>query len=205
VNEEAAAETFDEAMNSLPESDVEQPAEPEKAARLVATRSTNRANRPSGPWMGWMALASSVVAVIAATALLSDYIVDLWPPAKRLYAMVNLPISGPATGLEIRDIEARYEASPAGPRLVIEGDIVNISNEVKTVPLVRVALRGEDQEVLTDWVFVATDINMIPNEIVTFRTSREAPPENATGAALGFSSAPPPQASVQLERSVARD
>ena len=152
-----------------------------------------------------MALASSVVAVIATTALLADYIVDIWPPAKRLYAMVNLPLSGPAAGLEIRDIKAHYEASPAGPRLVIEGDIVNISSEVKAVPLIRVALRGEDQEVITDWIFEATDINMIPNEIVTFRTSRETPPVNATGAALGFSSEPPPQNGVELERSAARN
>lgn len=202
---DAPAESFDAALDSLPESEPDHAADTEPAARLVATRMANRANRPSGPWMGWMALASCVVAVIAGTVLLADTIVDLWPPAKRLYAMVGLPLSGPATGLEIRNIQARYEASPTGPRLVIEGDIVNISSDVKAVPLVRVALRDETEEVLTDWLFVATDINMIPNEIVTFRTSHEAPPQNAFGAALGFSSEPPPENGPELERSAARE
>ena len=150
-------------------------------------------------------MASCIVAVVAGTVLLSDTIVEIWPPAKRLYAMVNLPLSGPTTGLEIRNIEARYEASPNGPRLVIEGEVVNVSTEVKPVPLVRVALRDDDQEVVADWLFAATDMNMIPSEIVTFRTSHESPPENATGAALGFSSDPPPKNGPALERSAAAE
>ncbi len=203
--EDAAIASFDETTDSLPASEPEQLTEPEAVSRLVATRMADRANRPSGPRMGWMALASCIVAVIAGTVLLADTVVEIWPPAKRLYAMFNLPLSSPATGLEIRNIQARYEASPAGPRLVIVGDIVNISNEVKAVPLLHVALRDEAQQVLADWLFVATDINMIPNEVVTFRTSHETPPENAIGAALGFSSQPPPQNGPDLERSAARE
>jgi hypothetical protein len=203
--EDAPVASFDEAMDGLPASEPQSPTDSDAAAQLVATRVAQRANRQSGPRMGWMALASCVVAVIAGAVLLADTIVEIWPPAKRLYAMVNLPLSSPATGLEIRNIQARYEASPAGPRLVIEGDIVNISNEVKAVPPLQVALRNEAQEVLTDWLFVATDINMIPNEIVTFRTSHDAPPENAIGAALGFSSEPPPENGPELERSAARE
>lgn len=203
--EDAIAETLEAGLDDQPDPEPEPVAEPAPAPQLVATRMAGRANRPSGPLMGWMALASAIVAVVAGTVLLSEYVVELWPPAKRLYAMVNLPISSPAEGLEVRNIQVRYEESDDGPRLIIEGDIVNVSNEIKVVPPMRVALRGADQEILTDWAFVATDINMMPNEIVTFRTNREAPPENAIGAALGFSSEPPPGNGVTLERSAARD
>lgn len=195
----------EESALEAPESEPIDEPEMEPAAQLVATRPAGRPNRQSSAWMGSMALASAFVAVVAGTVLLADYIVDLWPPAKRLYAMVNLPISSPADGLEIRDIRARYEASPRGPRLIIEGDIVNVSSDVKAVPLLRVALHDEEQEILTDWVFAPTDVNMIPNEIVTFRTSRETPPVNATGAALGFSSEPVPETGATLERSAARE
>ncbi len=208
---------IEDAADDLPEFPVEEPieevVEPEQievpemepAAKLVATRPAGRPNRPSSGWMGWTAFASATVAVIAGTILLADYIVELWPPAKRLYAMVNLPLSSPSAGLELRDIRARYEASPEGPRLVIEGDIVNVSSDVKAVPMLRVALHDDDQEILTDWVFAPTDLNMMPNEIVTFRTRREAPPANATGAALGFSSEPVPKIGASLERSAARE
>jgi predicted Zn finger-like uncharacterized protein len=160
------------------------------AEALVASRVANRrqqARGTSGAWMGWTALASVVVVILASAILLADTISEVWPPAKRLYAMINLPIAGPAAGLDIQNIRAHFEDTAAGPQLVIEGDIINLSTSVKAVPKVRVSLNDSARTELTQWVFSATDFNLIPSEIVTFRTSVSAPPDAAVFAALGFS------------------
>ena len=159
------------------------------AEALVASRVASRrqAQRSSGAWMGWTALASTVVVILASAILLADTISEVWPPAKRLYAMINLPIAGPAAGLDIQNIRAHFEDTAAGPQLVIEGDIVNLSTSVKAVPKVRVSLNDSARTEVTQWVFSATDFNLIPSEIVTFRTSVSAPPDAAVFAALGFS------------------
>ena len=163
------------------------------AATLVAARRVARSDqRQTGAWMGWTALASVIAVILASSVLLADTISELWPPAKRLYAMVNLPLAGPAAGLDIQNIKAHFEDGADGPMLIIEGDIVNMSGAVKSVPMVRVSLNDESRNELTQWVFAATDFNLIPSEIVAFRTSHQAPPEAAVFAALGFSSDPPP-------------
>ena len=163
------------------------------AATLVAARRMARSDqRQSGAWMGWTALASVIAVFLASSVLLADTISEFWPPAKRLYAMVNLPLAGPAAGLDIQNIKAHFEDGAEGPMLIIEGDIANMSGAVKSVPLVRVSLNDESRNELTQWTFAATDFNLIPSEIVAFRTSHQAPPEAAVFAALGFSSDPPP-------------
>ncbi len=163
------------------------------AATLVAARRVARSDqRQTGAWMGWTALASVIAVILASSVLLADTISELWPPAKRLYAMVNLPLAGPAAGLDIQNIKAHFEDGADGPMLIIEGDIVNMSGAVKSVPMVRVSLNDESRNELTQWVFAATDFNLIPSEIVAFRTSHQAPPEATVFAALGFSSDPPP-------------
>jgi hypothetical protein len=48
-------------------------------------------------------------------------------------------------------------------------------------------LRDAEQRDLDDWVFQATDLNMLPSETVSFSTTRDSPPQAAAGAALGFS------------------
>lgn len=163
------------------------------AETLVAARRIARSDqRQSGAWMGWTALASMIAVILASSVLLADTISEIWPPAKRLYAMVNLPLAGPAAGLDIQNIKAHFEDGADGPLLVIEGDIVNMSGAVKSVPMVRVSLNDESRNELTQWVFAATDFNLIPSEIVAFRTSHQAPPEATIFGALGFSSDPPP-------------
>ena len=159
---------------------------------VAASRMARSTQRQSTAWMGWTALVSVVAVILASSILLAETISELWPPAKRLYAMVNLPLTGPAAGLDIQDIAAHFEDGENGPILVIEGNIVNMSGSVKSVPMVRVSLNDESRAPLTEWVFTATDFNLIPSEIVTFRTSRQAPPEAAVFASLGFSSTSPP-------------
>ena len=142
-----------------------------------------------GAWVGWSVLVSIVVAALAAMTLLSETVVGAWPPAKRVYAMVGLPFSSPGDGLDIRDLEAHFETGPGGPRLIVMGEIVNVSPTAKTVPMVRVVLRDAARREIEGWLFRATELNMMPDETVSFRTAHDAPPAAAVDAALGFAGA----------------
>lgn len=144
----------------------------------------------SNSWVGWTAMVSVVVALLAGLALLSDTVIEAWPPAKRLYAMVGLPFTTLGEGLELRNIEARFEPGPNGSRLIILGDVVNITRHAQSVPMVRVVLRDEAATEMEGWLFQATDLNMMPSEIVSFRTAHESPPDGAKDAVLGFSETP---------------
>ena len=150
-----------------------------------------------GSWVGWTAMVSVLVALVAGLALLSDTVIEAWPPAKRLYAMVGLPFETLGEGLEIRNIEARFEQGPNGSRLIILGDIVNLTRHARTVPMVRVVLRDNAEVELEGWMFQATDLNMMPSETVSFRTAHESPPDGATDAVLGFTEAPVEAAASQ--------
>jgi len=176
---------------------------PRPAAPALTAAPAFRPRQRSSGWLGWTAVASVVVAMSAAAALLADLVIEVWPPSKRLYAMAGLPFAAPGEGLEMRNITARIEPAGDGTRLVIEGNIVNVSREVRPVPLVRVVLR-DDRRDLASWRFLATDVNMIPNENVSFTTFYDRVPASATGAALGFSSAPVTNVPVP-ERAAARE
>jgi predicted Zn finger-like uncharacterized protein len=153
--------------------------------------SASRASQNGGgSWVGWTALFSVLVTLAAGLALLSDSVIATWPPAKRLYAMAGLPFTRLGEGLEIRNIEARFEPGPNGSRLIILGNIVNISRHARTVPMVRVVLRDGQDTDLGGWLFQATDLNMMPSETVTFRTVHESPPDAARDAVLGFTEMP---------------
>ncbi|MDP6353407.1 MAG: DUF3426 domain-containing protein, partial [Alphaproteobacteria bacterium] len=137
-------------------------------------------------WIGWAALAAVIVVVAAATALLRDPIVAAWPNARLLYTTVGLPLVPPEPELEIRSL-APVRTTEAGESvLVIEGEILNMSSTAKPVPPIRVVLRDEDQQDLAAWTFEAYDVNMVPREIVAFKTSYPDPPDAAVGAFLSF-------------------
>ena len=180
--------------------------EPAHHAPALSAAPAIRSSQRAGHWSGFTALASVMIAGLAALALLADVVIEVWPPSKRLYAMVGLPFAGPGEGLEIRNITARIEAGADGARLVIEGDIVNVSRDVKPAPMVQVVLRDAADKDVASWRFPASETNMIPSETVSFRTAYDRPPAGAAGAALGFSSAPAATIAVpRPERAAARD
>lgn len=177
--------------------------QPEPAAEPMAAPVPNEEDRPPirrvttvapakrgpkvGPQaVGWAALAAVVVLVLGGTALLRDSIVDAWPPARLLYTTVGLPVGTASLGLEIRNVQRSSVEDGGATKLVLEGEIVNISGQVTPVPPIRVVLRDDANADLAEWTFQATDVNMIPQEIIAFTTSLVDPPADAAGAFLSF-------------------
>lgn len=154
--------------------------------RVTTVAPAKRGPKVSAQAVGWAALAAVVVLVVGGAALLRDSIVDAWPPARLLYTTVGLPVGATSLGLEIRNVRHSSVEEGGDATLLLEGEIVNISGQVKRVPMIRVVLRDDANADLADWTFQATDVNMIPQEIIAFTTSLPNPPADAFGAFLSF-------------------
>jgi hypothetical protein len=95
-------------------------------------------------------------------------------------------VGAASLGLEIRNVRRSSVEDGGAVTLVLEGEIVNMSGRVTPVPSIRVVLRDDANADLAEWTFQATDVNMIPQEIIAFTTSLANPPADAAGAFLSF-------------------
>lgn len=144
-----------------------------------------RRSRASGPAIAWAALALAVLVLIAAGVAAREAVVTAWPPAERLYAAVGLVADPPGTGLEFKNVKTSRRLESDREMVVIEGDIVNVSNRERNVPHLRAALTAGKKE-LNSWTFDATQSRLLPGESARFVTRTDQPSEEATGLSLRF-------------------
>jgi predicted Zn finger-like uncharacterized protein len=143
-----------------------------------------RRERRSGAGVAWSALALAVVLLAGAGVAARDAIVSAWPPASKLYSTVGLMAEMPGAGLEIHaSTERRIENDREV--VVIEGEVVNVSNRDRVVPPLRAALTSDDHEI-SHWTFEATQSRLLPGESARFVTRADQPPESATGINVRF-------------------
>jgi predicted Zn finger-like uncharacterized protein len=144
-----------------------------------------RRSGPSATAIAWAALALAVIVVAAAAVAARDTVVNAWPPAEKLYAMVGFTADPPGTGLEFQHISTARRLESDREVVVIEGDVVNVSNRERQVPHLRAALTADSRE-LNSWTFDATQSRLLPGESARFSTRTDEPDEEATGLSLRF-------------------
>lgn len=143
-----------------------------------------RARQP-GAAIAWSALALALLLLVGAAVVARDAIVTAWPPAGRLYAAVGLAAEPPGSGLEFRNVTTARRLESDREVVVIEGEVVNVSNRDRQVPPLRAALTSDDHE-LTHWTFEATQSRLLPGESARFVTRTDEPAEEATDIKLRF-------------------
>jgi predicted Zn finger-like uncharacterized protein len=115
-----------------------------------------------------------------------DEVVQLWPPAAKLYSMVGLPALPPGSGLEFRKPNSRRDKENGVPVLIIEGEIANTTNLARDVPKLKVELRDRDGNELQNWIFAASESRVLPGASVPFHTTILQPSDAATGVVVTF-------------------
>ena len=107
----------------------------------------------SGRLIGWLALA--LVVLVAAGALVGrNEVVAAFPGAASIYRKLGLPVTVPL-GLEFRDVTSARLSEGGVSVLVVEGEIVNVTGEDRTVPRVRVTLLDDARRELEHELFAA--------------------------------------------------
>ncbi len=183
-----------------------QPAAPDTArkAALTATRPSSVAasrgtakNLPGFPVprqpryataAGWASLGVVIVALGASLWLGQAQLVAAWPATARLYSAVGVEIAPvPAgTGLEVRDLIPRRTVQDGTPLLLLEGEVVNITDEPVPVPPIMATLRDHDDNIIQQWTFDVGLKALAPLERIPFQTQFENPSNAATDIKIFF-------------------
>ncbi len=130
-------------------------------------------------WIGWAALAVVLVAVLAGGVLARDRVVEVWPSATRLYALVGLVEDEPAAIFELRDVSQSTFVEDERTVVVINGKIVNISTRSHPVPKVFAQMLDTRQRVLDEWFIDTARLELGPGEITEFSDRIVDPPKSA--------------------------
>lgn len=132
---------------------------------------------PSWIAIGWGALAVFVGLVVGGALIGRDFLIAKVPETERLYAMVGLtPEEVIGEGLDIRDVTQVFRLVDGANTLMIEGAIVNVTEEPRTVPALKAVITNSAGQPLVEWTFSAQGTDLAPGEITRFQTSTQNPP-----------------------------
>ena len=154
--------------------------EPRRLAASVSAAPLPRDRLP-----GWAAVVAILMGVSALIAL-REKIVDVAPPAARVFAAIGLPVN--LAGLELREVHSHIEMDGARKVLAVEGEIANMRRESRPVPPVALIVRGEDGQAKYAWTTRAAKSRLEPGETIAFRARLASPPESGADVLVRFSS-----------------
>ena len=128
-------------------------------------------------------------------------VVDLWPRAGPLYAMIGFPVDTLGAGLEFRDVKSERLVENGADMLVVGGRIDNITDQPRDIPLIRVALVDASNEEIRSLV-VSPNKGRIPaGASIRFKARLENPPGMASGLEVTFTEGESKPETEDAERS----
>lgn len=131
--------------------------------------------RRRGALAGWAVFALVLGGIAAGGYLGRAEIVRLWPPSALLYETVGLPVDPPGAGLKLQNVRSEQKLDGGSPVLLVEGQIVNVSDVARPVPPVRAVTLGPDQQPVQSWTIDASPAQLLPGEIAVFRHAQRDP------------------------------
>ena len=147
---------------------------------LVARR--KRANR-----LGWLAVVATIIIIVVAAILARGPIVDVWPPAEKLYSAVGLGADEVDTsGLEFQNVVREQMIEGGVPVLVIRGEIYNSTDRNRDLPAIRIGLMDDANAELHHWTFAAAESELDAESWTKFETRLASPPEGAVSLRISF-------------------
>lgn len=135
-----------------------------------------------------------LIAIGAAAFIMRDRIVAEFPQAAPIYEAVGFaprraPIAG--EGLAVRNEALSREEIGGRPALVLTGEVANLSQTVRPVPLLKAVLLDAAQSELAAVTFEVDAQEIAVGGSVPFTTRIENPPPEATNLSIVFVARPP--------------
>ncbi|WP_417624611.1 MJ0042-type zinc finger domain-containing protein [Paremcibacter congregatus] len=150
---------------------------------------------------GWYSLAAFIAALVSSFLIFQSTISHVWPPSQHLYEMLGMTDHGLNGGqktpekepeiplseqFKIGDTVPTKTVSGGLVTLKVEGTLVNLTDETRSLPLLKISLLDAQGQILRDWTFKADAATAAPDEKVSFSTSLPNPPEDAARISVTF-------------------
>ena len=120
-----------------------------------------------------------VVAVVG-----RERIVATLPDFAGIYELIGLKVN--LRGLDFQDVTAHQEMDGSTPVLVVDGDIINLDSESKSLPAIRVTLKSSTGRDVYAWNYALPQLSIDQMGKVHFKTRLLAPPEASVTVEVRF-------------------
>jgi len=136
-------------------------------------------------------LATVLIVLIALGVLWNQraLVVAYVPQTASIYAALGVAVGDPRADLEFRKIASSREDANGHSKLIIQGEVANISALSRDVPRLRVTLQDANKKPLKTWTLTATRDRLAPGATVAFKTSIDDPSDDTVGAIVTFDNA----------------
>ncbi len=150
----------------------------ERGPRRTASKPPRRARgrRELSLAAGWILFLVVVTGLAAGFYFGRAQLVAMVPQMTRLYDLVGLSAEPAELGLELRDVKSVRRLVDGDRVVVIEGLVVNVSDQTRRVPPLRASLTDAKGVELDRWTFEAADASLAPGAATEFETVAKNPP-----------------------------
>ncbi len=111
-------------------------------------------------------------------------VVKYLPQTAGLYAAIGLPVN--LRGVTISNIGSRLIDDNGVVVLVIDGDLLNATDQNVRLPRLRFAVLGKDRQEIYAWSAQADQASLKPGEKINFRRRLAAPPTDGQDVSVRF-------------------
>jgi len=181
-------ENVDEARDEDIEEDIKSEAQRlVSAAREIKTGRQQYKKQMTSALAGWGTLAATIAVVAGLSVFYRYSIVKTLPGTARLYAQLGMPVN--VRGMSFANVVYTRDFENGLPILAIKGEVVNLTDEQKTLPRVRFGLLDATDQELYYWTVKVDKKPIGPNARVKFVTRLASPPPAAQGLIVRFAKA----------------
>jgi len=131
-----------------------------------------------------LAIAATITAGYAVTVK-GVALVHAFPALAPLYKAVGQPVN--IYRAEFQNVRAYLEGNGREARLIVEGQIKNLTKVENVVPDIRIEIRNESGLTTYSWLAKLPESRISPKGELSFRTSLDSPPPGQHRAILRFS------------------
>lgn len=179
---------FEDATPEPEETKAPEP-EPEPEPKKVREKPTRvRASAMSRAAV-WIAFVLLVGVILGGAYQFRQTVVDEWPAASGIYEAVGIPVVPPpgySFNIARDKLQLEFQGDGVARRLVVRGEIKNISSRPRPAPRIMVFLQNDANKELKRHDFPVGTDTVAPGETAKFATRIDNPPVAATKIRLSM-------------------
>ena len=161
--------------------------EPEPIPQVFTVPESMREERRLGrPWVIALIAVLAIGGIVGGLIVARKQVVDLWPGANSVYALVGFGVSALGDGLDFRGTKTEWETVDGADVVVVRGSIVNLTDVPLTVPMILVSLRDSRSEMLQEAIIAPLKPELVAGETIGFKAIFKKPSPLARSAGAEF-------------------